>query len=148
MHNYPGSLRQSRGGLPKARQVYVIQDALGPLITNGYVGLCCRTLQKLFVRRKGCMLRPSNWGRMRDTTDDAKVLPYFDQYIRNPGVCAHITKPQWDPPSKVVHRWVSMCMDEIWKSTNRLRAICLHPMHLDNHEDNLGDVYTCVRMHS
>ena len=35
-------------GSRKARQVFVIQDELGPLITDGYVGVCCKkTLQKL-----------------------------------------------------------------------------------------------------
>ena len=33
-----------------------------------------------------------------------------------------------------------MCMDEIWKPTIRLRAICLHPLRLDNHENVLEDL--------
>jgi hypothetical protein len=33
-------------GCRKARQVFVIQDALGPLITDGYVGVCCKTLKR------------------------------------------------------------------------------------------------------
>ena len=80
-------------GCRKARQVFVIQDALGPLITDGYVGVCCKTLQKVCIKVKECMLKPSNGSRMRDTTYDARVLPYFDQYIRNPEVCANITLP-------------------------------------------------------
>ena len=87
------ALGSQEEGSRKARQVFVIQDVLGPLITDGYVGVCCKTLQKLCARVKDCMLRPSNGGRMRDTTYDARVLPYFEQYIRNPGVCAHITQP-------------------------------------------------------
>jgi hypothetical protein len=41
------ALGSQEEGSRKARQVFVIQDVLGPLITDGYVGLCCRTLQKL-----------------------------------------------------------------------------------------------------
>ena len=87
------ALGSQEGGSRKARQVFVIQDVLGPLITDGYLGVCCKTLQKLCARVKDCMLRTSNGGRMRDTTYDAKVLPYFEQYIRNPEVCAQIIKP-------------------------------------------------------
>jgi hypothetical protein len=79
------------------------------------------------------MLRPSYGGKMRDTTIDARIVPYFYQYIRNPGVCAHTTEPIWDYQSNVVRKWISICMDEIWKPTNRLRAICLHPLRLNNH---------------
>ena len=41
----------------RARQVYVIKDALGPLITDAYVGVCCKSLQKLCAKVKACMLR-------------------------------------------------------------------------------------------
>ena len=58
------ALGSQEEGSRKARQVFVIQDALGPLITDGYVGVCCRTLQKLCARVKDCMLRSSNGGRM------------------------------------------------------------------------------------
>jgi len=35
-------------------------------------------------------------------------------------------------------------MGEVWKPSNRLRAICLHPLRLDNHEGVLADLQTYV----
>ena len=40
------ALGSQEEGSRKARQVFVIQDALGPLITDGYVGVCCKTLKR------------------------------------------------------------------------------------------------------
>ena len=40
--------------------------------------MCCKILQKVCVKVKECMLRPSNGNRMRDTTYDGWVLPYYD----------------------------------------------------------------------
>ena len=35
-------------------------------------------------------------------------------------------------------------MAEIWKPTNRLRAICLNPLRLNNHEDVLNGLKAYV----
>ena len=40
-------------------------------------------------------------------------------------------------PTNVIARWVQICMDEAWKPSNRLRAICLDPLHLANRENVL-----------
>jgi hypothetical protein len=42
----------------RARQVYVLKDVLGPLITDGFVGVCCKSLQKLCAKVKAEMLQP------------------------------------------------------------------------------------------
>ena len=42
----------------RARQVYVLKDVLGPLITDGFVGVCCKSLQKLCAKVKADMLQP------------------------------------------------------------------------------------------
>ena len=42
----------------RARQVYVLKDVLGPVITDGFVGVCCKSLQKLCAKLKAEMLQP------------------------------------------------------------------------------------------
>ena len=42
----------------RARQVYVLKDVLGPVITDGFVGVCCKSLQKLCAKVKAEMLLP------------------------------------------------------------------------------------------
>ena len=39
-------------GSRRARQVFIIKNALGPLITDAFVGVCCKTLQRLCHRVK------------------------------------------------------------------------------------------------
>ena len=39
-------------GSRRARQVFIIKNALGPLITDPYVGVCCKTLQRLWHQVK------------------------------------------------------------------------------------------------
>ena len=45
------------------------------------------------------MLRSNKVSQVRDTTNDARVTPNYQEYVDNPGVCAGITEPSWDPPS-------------------------------------------------
>ena len=42
----------------RARQVYVLKDVLGHVITDGFVGVCCKSLQKLCAIVKAEMLLP------------------------------------------------------------------------------------------
>ena len=42
----------------RAREVYVLKDVLGPLITDGFVGVCCKSLQKLCNKVKADVLQP------------------------------------------------------------------------------------------
>ena len=47
-----GSLGSHEEGERRARQIYVIKYALGPLVTDAYVGVCCNPLKKLCQRVK------------------------------------------------------------------------------------------------
>jgi hypothetical protein len=127
----------------RARQVYVIKDALGPLITDGYVGVCCKSLQKLCIKVKAETLLPQEGGK-RDTTYDGRLHSDYPMYVDSPRVCQRIVEEDWDPPTNVIARWVEICMGEAWKPTNRLRAICLNPLHLANKESVLEDLQVYI----
>ena len=47
----------------RGRQVYVMKDELGPLVTDGYVGVCCKSLQKLCNKVMANVLQPQADGR-------------------------------------------------------------------------------------
>ena len=131
------SMGSHEEGERRSRQVYVIKDAYGPLVTDAYVGVCCKSLQKLCAKVKACMLRNT---QMRDTTFDGLVSSNYSEYIDSPGVCERIADAQWDPPTNVVVRWIEICMEEAWKPANRLRAICLFPLRLDASSSVLEDL--------
>ena len=100
------SLGSHEEGERRARQLYVIKDALGPLVTDAYVGVCCKSLQKLCAKVKVSMLRTRENTQMRNTAFDALVSSDYQHYVNSPGVCERIVDPKWDPPCKVIARWV------------------------------------------
>ena len=59
---------------------------LGPLITYGYVGVCCKSLQKLCNKVKAEVLQPQAGGK-RDMTYDGKLYSDYPMYIDSPLVC-------------------------------------------------------------
>ena len=100
------SLGSQEEGGRRARQIYVIKDALGPLITDAYVGVCCKSLQKLCAKVKVSMLRTQENTHVRNSAFDGLVSSDYQKYVNSPGVCERIVDPQWDPPTLVVARWV------------------------------------------
>jgi hypothetical protein len=100
------SLGSHEEGERRARQIYVIKDALGPLVTDAYVGVCCKSLQKLCAKVKMSMLRTQENTRAKITAFDGLVSSDYQNYVNNPVVCERIVDPQWDPPTLAVARWV------------------------------------------
>ncbi len=41
------TLGSEKAGDPQARQVRVVNDTQAPIITDGFVGVCCKSMQKL-----------------------------------------------------------------------------------------------------
>ena len=70
----------------RGRQVYVIKDVIGPLVTDGYVGVCCKSLQKLCNKIKADVLQPQADGK-RDTTYDGRIYSDYPLYVDSPRVC-------------------------------------------------------------
>ena len=84
------SLGSHEEGERRSRQIYVIKDAYGPLVTDAYVGVCCKSLQKLCAKVKACMLRSPESTQMRDTTFDGLVSSNYHEFIDSPDVCERI----------------------------------------------------------
>ena len=61
-------------------------------------------------------------------------------FVDSPSVCKRIIEEDWEPPTNVIARWVEICMEEAWKPSTRLSAICLSPLHLANRESVLEDL--------
>ena len=100
------SLGSHEEGERRARQIYVIKDALGPLVTDAYVGVCCKSLQKLCAKVKMSMLKTQENTQVRNTAFDGLVSSDYQNFVNNPVVCERIVDPQWDPPTLAVARWV------------------------------------------
>ena len=100
------SLGSHEEGERRARQIYVIKDALGPLVTDAYVGVCCKSLQKLCAKVKTSMLRTQENTQVKNKTFDGLVSSDYQNYVNNPVVCERIVDPKWDPPTLAVARWV------------------------------------------
>ena len=77
---------------------------------------------------------------MRDTTYDGWVHSSYPLYVDSPDLCERIIETEWESSSKVIARWVDICMAEVWKRTNKLRAICLYPLRLDDQNNLLSDM--------
>ena len=52
------------------------------------------------------MLRKRENTQVRNTAFDALVSSVYQHYVNSPDVCERIVDPKWDPPSKVIARWV------------------------------------------
>ena len=76
----------------------------------------------------------------RDRTYDGWVVPRYADFVHNSQVCANITVPTWNPPTNVVEKWVTICMPAVWWPSNRLRAICLKPLRLDEGDQALEQI--------
>lgn len=68
-----------------------IKDALGPLVTDTFEGVCCKSMQKLCYRLKEGILKPQKLAKENDATYEGWISPNYKDYIDNLGVCARIT---------------------------------------------------------
>ncbi len=79
------TLGSEKVGDPQARQVRVVNDIIAPIITDGFVGVCCKSMQKLCTTVKLSILQRSESDRHlpRDTKYDGLVLPQYREFPYN-----------------------------------------------------------------
>ena len=134
---------QERGG-NRSRGVKVVERIRGPVVTDAYVGVCCKSLKKLCQNVKSHMLENSNSGTLRDATLDGWVHPQYDRYPDNGAVCANIVRPDWNPPVNVVEKWVSLCLAKMVQDPAHCRAVCLKTLRLDEGEEVMDQLQSYV----
>jgi hypothetical protein len=120
-----------------SRTAGVVPDTPALIITEGYVGVCCSSLKKLWgVLKKNILKRMADLPppRTRDNDYDGMVVPRYRQFPFNAEACERITDAAWNPPTQVICRWLEMCRPEGWTHLNLTRVICLRPLDL-----NMGD---------
>ena len=129
------SLGGQEVGNNRSRAVQPVDFLLGPLVTDAYVGVCCKSLQKLCQSVKRNLLEEKSKNKkdtpFRDIAYDGWVQPRYSGYPFNGAVCENITRAEWDPPINVVERWVDICMAQMWEQPKRPKVICLKVLRLD-----------------
>ena len=99
-------------GVPQSRQMRVVKDTRGPIITDAFVGVCCKLMQKLCTDIKIDMLRYNEEvARVKsETLYNGKVHPLYEGFPFNVKACTRMTSPLWNPPAAVLRRWIGICM--------------------------------------
>ena len=89
-------------GVKQSRQMRVVKDTLGPIVTDAFVGVCCKSMRKLCTDIKIEMLR-YNEEVLRvksETLYNGKVIPTYEGFPFNVKACAKMTSPKWNPLSQ------------------------------------------------
>ena len=87
-------------GSNRTRAIVDIGPIYGPLVTDAYVGVCCKSLQKFCQNVKKNILEAKGSTIFKDAAFDGWVQPIYDDYPFNGAVCANITRPERNPPHK------------------------------------------------
>ena len=112
-------------GSNRARRIQVVEGLRGLLITDAFVGVCCNPLKKLCQRVKKHLMDSKGSTKFKDTDYNGWVRSLYDRFPCNGAVCAKIIRPDWNPPTNVVERWIAICMEEMWKLPQGPKVVCL-----------------------
>ena len=84
------SLGSRAVGYAQTRHIRVVNDTHAPIITDAFVGVCCKSMQKLCIDAKQSMLCDERGVKpvTRDTKYDGVVQPQYQRYPSNPLACA------------------------------------------------------------
>ena len=74
-------------GAPSDRQIRVVKDTLAPMITEGFIGVCCKSVQKVCNYVKDNLEKGRQEGTDRITKYDGKVQPDYGKYPHNAQIC-------------------------------------------------------------
>ena len=117
---------------PCSRSVGVIPNTREVLVTDAYVGVCCKAMKKVCENIKRQILRPVNGVNppVRDTRFDGAVLPRYGGYPHNAVACSRITDLTCNPPATLITQWMRICL-EASVERGDCRVIGMAPINLD-----------------
>jgi hypothetical protein len=84
---------------PESRQMRKVDNTKAPVVTDGFVGVCCKSMMRLCEAIKLSMLQPvkSADNQARDTRFDGKVESDYDKFPRHTYECTKLSQPGWKP---------------------------------------------------
>ena len=109
-----------------------VDDTKAPVITDGFVGLCCKSMMKLCEAIKLNMLWPAKSvnGQVRDTRFDGLVESIYGQFPKHSYECAMLSLPEWKPSMDSMWKWMRICMRQKWAHPRETGTICLEPLDI------------------
>ena len=70
-------------GEPKDRQIRVVKDTQAPIVAEGFVGLCCKSMQKMCNDLKNSLEKGRQPKLRRITKYDDEVQPRYEGFPFN-----------------------------------------------------------------
>ena len=66
-------ISSQKEGAPSDRQIRIVENTLAPIITEGFIGVCCKSMQKVCNHLKQSLEQSRQEGTRRITKYDGKV---------------------------------------------------------------------------
>ena len=105
---------------------------MAPIITEGFIGVCCKSVQKVCNHLKQSLEKGRREGTKRITRYDGKVLPDYSKFPHNAQICCGLANPMWNAPLWVVKKWIRLNMEQWMDPAKSGKAIVLSPLDLQD----------------
>jgi hypothetical protein len=126
----------------------VIKGVKAPIISEGFVGMCCKSMQKLCHDIKLSWIERHRSRTKQDmvTMYDGKVQAEYARFPNNAQTCLRLADPLWNPPVWVVKRWVEINMEK-WRGNHVPgKVIFLSPLNLMSEEQALDKLFRYIEL--
>ena len=109
-----------------------VDNTKAPVVTDGFVGVCCKSMMRLCEAIKLKMLEPAKPedNQARDTRYDDMVESMYEQFPRHTYECAKLSQPGWKPSMDSMWQWIRICMRQKWANPRESKTICMEPLDL------------------
>ena len=109
-----------------------VDNTKAPVVTDGFLGVCCKSMMKLCEAMKLSILQPAKPAdnQARDTRFDSKVVSNYRQFPRHTYECAKLSQPGWKPSMDSMWYWIRICMRQKWAHPRESKTICMEPLDL------------------
>ena len=89
-----------------------VDNTQPPITTDGFVGLCCKSIMRLCEAIKQIMIWPAKpvGNQARDTRYDGMVESSYERFPKNSYECTKLAQPGWKPSMDSMWKWMRICM--------------------------------------
>ena len=117
---------------PESRQMRKVDNTKAPVVTDGFVGVCCKSMMRLCEAIKLSMLQPAKQAdnQARDTRFDGKVESDYEKFPRHTYECTKLSQPGWKPSMDSMWQWIRICMKQKWTHPRESKIICMEPLDI------------------
>ena len=105
---------------------------MAPIITEGFIGVCCKSVQKVCNHLKQRLEKGRREDTKRITRYDGKVLPDYSKFPHNAQICCGLANPMWNAPLWVVKKWIRFNIEQWMDPEKSGKTIVLSPLDLQD----------------